>query len=71
MAAAVALYHGVALRRDQELRAEAAPSPAEAPVAPEARRLRLVLSGPPEADLSATLEQLRASLPEGQRLEAG
>lgn len=71
VATAVALYHGLALRRDQELRADAAPAEAAPEVTPVQRQLRLVLSGPPDADLAATLERLRGSLPEGHELDIG
>jgi hypothetical protein len=78
VAAAVAIYHGVALRRDMVLRAGAEPEPApsEAPgevpaAAPTAGELRrtLVLGAPPEGDLDAAVEALRAHLPAGYRLE--
>jgi hypothetical protein len=70
-AVAVAAYHGLALRRDDALRAAAAAKPLEAaePVA-EARRV-LVLSGPAHADLDALLEGMRSSLPPGHRLDPG
>lgn len=73
VAAAVALYNGLALRRDQALRAEAPPTPAPIVVAPETAgsRLRLVLTGPPESDLAATLDGMRSALPDGYRLETG
>lgn len=65
VAVAVALYHGLALRRDLGLRATAAPVPAE----PVAAQRRLVLSGPPGSDLDGTLEALRSGLPAGYRLD--
>jgi hypothetical protein len=80
VAAAAAVYHGVALRRDMALRASAEPAPAqagaEAPAemaSPEAAegemRRGVVLSGPAGSDLDAALEALRAQLPAGYRLE--
>ncbi|HEX9635593.1 MAG TPA: DUF5671 domain-containing protein [Candidatus Limnocylindria bacterium] len=78
VAAAVAIYHGVTLRRDMALRAGAEPelaqpeAPAEAPApAPYAgeRQRTLVLSAPPEGELDAAVEALRAHLPTGYRLE--
>jgi hypothetical protein len=78
VAAALAIYHGVTLRRDMALRAaaepEAAPSeapgaaPTPAPVAGELQRA-LVLSAPPESNLDAAVAALRAHLPPGYRLE--
>jgi hypothetical protein len=75
VAAGLAIYHGIALRRDLALRAgvEPAPPPESAVVAGaeaqgEARR-GVVLSGPPGSDLDATLTALRAQLPAGFRLE--
>ena len=78
VAAGVAVYHGFALRRDQALRAEGTPAePAEGiatqeaePTAAPARRV-LVLSGPAEADLDATVTAIRAALSPGLSLEAG
>jgi len=80
VAAAVAIYHGITLRRDMALRAGPEPepdavpsdSPAEAPTpAPSVGELRrtLVLSAPPEGELDAAVEALRAHLPQGYRLE--
>jgi hypothetical protein len=71
VAAAVAIYHGVALRRDMALRAGAEPEPvppAPAAMTSELRR-SLVLSAPPESNLDAAVETLRAHLPAGYRLE--
>jgi hypothetical protein len=75
VAAGVAIYHGIALRRDLALRAGVEPAPPpEGAVVPaaeaqgEARR-GVVLSGPPGSDLDATLTALRAQLPAGFRLE--
>ncbi len=65
VAVAVALYHGLALRRDLALRAGAAPPPTE----PAAPQRSLVLSGPPGSDLDGTLEALRGGLPDGYRLD--
>ncbi|HEX6475290.1 MAG TPA: DUF5671 domain-containing protein, partial [Candidatus Limnocylindria bacterium] len=79
VAAAAAVYHGMALRRDQALRAESQPvEPAgevaaeaqAAPAVPSARRV-LVLSGPADADLDATVTVLRAALSPGLSLESG
>jgi hypothetical protein len=78
VAAAVAVYHGLALRHDMALRAgaEPEPMPAEPPVeerpsAPLGGELRrgLVLSGPADGNLDEALEALRAQLPAGYRLE--
>jgi Domain of unknown function (DUF5671) len=73
VAAAAAIYHGLALRRDQALRAEAARAEpmggavAEAPAIPAAApapaRRVLVLSGASDADLDATVAAIRAALP--------
>ena len=81
VAAAVAVYHGLALRRDQALRAEAASElpaegataeSAEVPPAQEAPARRvLVLSGPANADLDATVAAIRAALSPELSLEAG
>jgi hypothetical protein len=75
VAAALAIYHGVAVRRDQALRGaalaaatEIAPA-AAVPTAP-ARRV-LVLSGPPCADLETTVVALRAALAPELQLEDG
>jgi hypothetical protein len=78
VAAAVAIYHGVAVRRDQHLRAAvsgAAPdidaaAPPPAPSAAPARRV-LVLSGPPGTDLETTVAALRAALAPELLLEDG
>lgn len=81
VATAVAVYHGLALRRDQALRAEAssavqaegaAVETAEIPPAQEtpARRV-LVLSGPANADLDATVAAIRAALSPELSLESG
>jgi hypothetical protein len=77
--AAVAIYHGMALRRDQGLRAEAAAAePTEgAATAPEipvgspspVRRL-LVLSGPANVDLDGAVATIRAGLPPELSLES-
>ena len=80
VAAAVAVYHGQALRRDQALRAESASAmpaegveaeSAEIPSAQEtpARRV-LVLSGPANADLDATVAAIRAALSPELTLES-
>lgn len=74
VAAALAMYHGVAVRRDQALRraalaAAATVPPAEVPASP-ARRV-LVLSGPPGADLESTVAALRAALAPELQLEDG
>jgi Domain of unknown function (DUF5671) len=73
VAVVVAIYHGLALRRDQALRAEPAPpeptqgAAAEATAipatAPAPARRMLVLSGPSNADLDATVAAMRAALP--------
>jgi hypothetical protein len=82
VAAAVAIYHGVALRRDMALRAgaelepasaervaeEPGMAPAPAATASELRRA-LVLRAPRDANLDAAVETLRAHLPPGYRLE--
>ena len=74
VAAAVALYHGMALRRDQALRAETPsvePAPETVPeVAAAPVRRQLVLSGPTSADLDAAVASLRAALPPELSLEA-
>jgi hypothetical protein len=68
MAVAVAVYHGVAQRRDSAIRAaQAQESPAPQP-APAAGR-RLILSGPLDANLDQAISGLRATLPPGYRLE--
>lgn len=67
-AGAVALYHGLALRRDLALRAA---SEAELPAKPMEERSRrsLILFGPPDADVDATVIALRQVLPPGFTLE--
>jgi hypothetical protein len=78
VAAAVAIYHGITLRRDMALRAGAEPEPvpsetlAGAPTpAPSVGELRrtLVLSAPAGGELDAAVETLRGHLPQGYRLE--
>ncbi len=68
VAAVVAAYHGLAVRRDQQLRAAAAADfPVEAPVP-----IGMTLFAPRGAvggDIDAVLERLRSELPEGYRLE--
>jgi hypothetical protein len=64
VATAVAIYHGMALLRDQALRGRAKPAEEE-----PRRELFLRLSGPPHADLASTLGALRAHMPEGYLLE--
>jgi len=66
VAVGVALYHGLALRGDLDLRAEAS-----APTEPMPSRRGLVLIGPPGSDLDGTVEALRSGLPEGYRLDEG
>jgi len=59
VAAALLAYHGIVLRDDlRERRAEAAAEKA----------LPLLLTGPPDADLSGILDDLRERLPEGYTL---
>jgi hypothetical protein len=79
VAAAVATFHGLALRRDQALREEDAPAEAPTPIGAEAAavptttadaRRVLVLSGPPEADLDAAVNAMRTALPPELSLEA-
>jgi hypothetical protein len=68
MAVAVAVYHGVAQRRDSAIRAaQAQESPA--PQAAPAPGRRLILSGPLDANLDQAISGLRAMLPPGYRLE--
>lgn len=67
-AAAVAAYHGQALRRDTAVRAAEVAAAPEATVAPEARR-QLTLIGPAGEDLDVAVAGLRLDLPEGYRLE--
>jgi hypothetical protein len=74
VAAALAIYHGVAVRRDQALRGAALAAaqiaaPAGVPT-PPARRV-LVLSGPPGTDLETTVAALRAALAPELQLEDG
>ncbi|MCC6617707.1 MAG: hypothetical protein IT341_01565 [Chloroflexi bacterium] len=67
----LAIYHGIWLRRDLQLtdgRLMAPPAGAEAHE-PARATVTLVLSGPPEADLGATLDRLRAQLPAGVHLD--
>jgi hypothetical protein len=78
LAAAVAMYHGLMVRRDQRLRAAApsaapeidAAAPPRATSAAPSRRV-LVLSGPPGADLESTVAALRAALAPELLLEDG
>jgi hypothetical protein len=68
-AGAVALYHGLALRRDLALRAAIEPeAPVVMPVAERSRR-SLVLLGPPDGDSDAALGALREALPPGFTLD--
>jgi hypothetical protein len=68
-AGAVALYHGLALRRDMALRAAIEPeAPVVMPVAERSRR-SLVLLGPPDGDSDAALGALREALPPGFTLD--
>ena len=79
VAAVLAIYHALVLRGDQALRAAAAAGAAGAPsaeveVAKPAEvttplRRRLVLSGPPGADLETTVAAMRAALGPDLRLE--
>jgi hypothetical protein len=66
-----AVYHGLALRRDQELRAESEPvgAAADAMVATGAAQRVLVLSGPSRSDLDAAVIAIRAALPAELSLE--
>jgi hypothetical protein len=66
VAVGVALYHGLALRGDLDLRAEAS-----VPTEPVPSRRGLVLIGPPGSDLDGTVEALRNGLPDGYRLDEG
>lgn len=80
VAAGVAVYHGLALRRDQALRANAAsaeptePAAAEAAAdiatAPSPAQRLLVLTGPSSTDLDATVAAIRAALPPELSLES-
>jgi len=68
-AGGVALYHGLALRRDLALRAAIEPeAPVVMPVAERSRR-SLVLFGPPDGDSDAALGALREALPPGFTLD--
>jgi len=80
VAAGVAIYHGLALRHDQALRDDVAPAEPKEPASTEAaddiatapapaRRL-LVLSGPSNNDLDATVAAIRAALPPELSLES-
>jgi hypothetical protein len=75
VAATLAIYHGLVLRRDQALRGAAAsavaPSEeAETPGEPSVpMRRRLVLTGPPGTDLETTVAAMRAALGPELRLE--
>jgi len=79
VAAGVAVYHGLALRRDQGLRSTepAQPEPAagvpagDAETPPDAEPVRriLVLSGPASSDLDAAVGAIRAALPAELSLE--
>ncbi len=74
VAVMVALYHGIAVRRDQTTVASATPPPApvdEGETAMASERRALVLSGPPGSDLAAAIDRLRNALPPGHRLEDG
>jgi hypothetical protein len=66
--AGVAAYHGLVLRRDQALRAGAAPA-AAAEVAPLVPALTLRLLGPVGGDAEAALMAIRERLPAGFDLE--
>ncbi len=76
----MAVYHGLALRRDQALRADAAsaeptePAAAEAAAdiatAPSPAQRLLVLTGPSSTDLDATVAAIRAALPPELSLES-
>jgi hypothetical protein len=68
VAGAIAIYHGIALRRDMALRAAAEPTQPPAQAEPEIRR-GVVLTGPAGSDLDAALQTLRAQLPAGFRLD--
>lgn len=67
-AGGVALYHGLALRRDLALRAASEP---EAPLIPVAERSQrsLVLLGPPDGNTDAAISALRDALPPGFTLD--
>ena len=67
VASLVAAYYATQLRRDQALRAAAAPpEPASEPVT---RSVELRLSGPADGDLAAVVAGLQAQLPPGFALE--
>ena len=72
VAVVAAAYHALVLRGDQDLRAEtvaeAEATAAEGAASP-ARRV-LVLTGPTNADLDATVAAMRAALPPELTLEA-
>lgn len=79
VAAGAAIYHGLALSRDQALRSEAVPSEPAEPADVEAAdtpttavpaRRVLVLSGPANADLDATVTAIRAALSPELSLES-
>ncbi|MEX1156764.1 MAG: DUF5671 domain-containing protein [Chloroflexota bacterium] len=67
-AGAVALYHGLALRRDLALRAASEAEQSATPVEERSRR-SLVLLGPPDGDSDAALGALREALPPGFTLD--
>jgi hypothetical protein len=76
VAAALAIYHGLAIRRDQGLRAASSAAAADVrgaappPVVPASPTRRvLVLSGPPGTDLETTVAALRAALAPELQLE--
>ena len=77
VAVVAAIYHGLALRRDQALRAEGAQAEAGAAAAGEIataaapHRRVLVLTGPPDADLDVTVAAIRAALSPEMSLESG
>ena len=68
VAAAVAAYHGIALRADQGLRAGISTSP-DQPASAPAAALMLRLSGPAEDDLERAVTMLRGHLAPGYGLE--
>jgi hypothetical protein len=67
VAVAVAAYHGLALRRDMALRAEAPEEDAAPDAGPMTRRL--VLSAPPGSDLDEAVAALRSHLPPDHHLD--
>ena len=78
VSAAVALFHGSVLRRDQAVRAAAATGTHAAPpseavasaaVAPNASTLTIRLTAPAQASLGAALAGLRQHLPPGVQVE--